>query len=94
MPMKVTTQAMIMAPSAAAPDMLAGRLNEPPPIIELMTTPVSRGRPSLRVSGWALSSVALGRGGGSRFGPLYFSVYGAKLAAVWPAAYASKTEKR
>ena len=64
MPMKVTTQAMMMAPSPAAPDMLAGRLNEPPPIIEPTTTPVSISRPSLRVSGWALSSVALGRKGG------------------------------
>ena len=59
MPMKVTTQAMIMAPSPAAPDILAGRLKAPPPIIEPTTTPLSISIPSLRVSGCALSSAAL-----------------------------------
>ena len=57
MPMKVIPQAIMIAASPAVLAMFAGRLKEPPPIIEPTTTPLSKTRPSFLVAGCALSSV-------------------------------------
>jgi hypothetical protein len=53
----VITQAIMIAASPAELAIFAGRLNEPPPIIDPTTTPLSNTNPNFLLAGCWLSSV-------------------------------------